>query len=599
MQALILAAGKGKRLADLTKDKTKCMVEVNGKKLIDHCLETITNFELNKIVLVIGYKGDLVKEYLGHSYKGVEIEYVENPVYDTTNNIYSLYLAKEQLAQDDTILIESDLIFEKKIIELLLNTEKDKSVALVEQYKAWMDGTVVEINSKNEIKSFIAKSDYDYQNIENYYKTVNIYKFTKDFSQNHYIPFLEAYCKSAGLDEYYENVLRVITFLDSSSINVLKLEEGEKWYEIDDKQDLNNAETIFSDDIRKYQYRYGGYWRFPNLKDFCYLVNPYFPPKRMTDEFKYFFNTLLADYPSSLNIQNLLAAKMFQVSEKSILVGNGAAELINALMGTFDNEKVGITYPTFHEYPSRCSENIVPFYPTNADFSYGVEDIKELSKKCDTVLLINPDNPSGNFIKKAELVELIDYLNQNNKKIIVDESFVDFSDENDQNSIITDEIINKYSNLIIIKSISKSYGVPGIRLGVMLTSNQEIYTQVRSKISIWNINSYGEFFLQIFGKYEEDYKFASKKIANERDRFYTELEKISFLRPIKSQANYFLCELTDRFTATELTKLLMKEYNILIKDCSEKSAFENKQFVRLAVRDTADNDFLIKALKQL
>lgn len=599
MQVLILAAGMGKRLSDLTQDVTKCMVKVNGVSLIDRALKQISEFTINRIVIVIGYKGEVLKNHLGTDYNGIPIIYVTNPIYFKTNNIYSLFLAKNIFAEDDTLLIESDLIFNKSVLYKAMNCHVSDNIVVVDKYQSWMDGTVVELNAENEIKYFVSKNEFEFDRISNYYKTVNIYRFSKDFINHHYIPFLEAYCKSVGNNEYYENVLKVLTFLDSTKLKVCILNKTDKWYEIDDKQDLNNAETIFSDDITKYQFRYGGYWRFPYLKDFCYLVNPYFPPKRMIDEYKTYFETLLHDYPSTLNIQNLLAAKIFNCDQNYITVGNGAAELINALMSGLENERIGVITPTFHEYIARSPIKFLKkFSPVNDDFAYNIDDLIKFSDEIDVLVLINPDNPSGNYIKKDILIQLLSYFKEKGKKLILDESFVDFTTDTYLNSLIDNEILSKFKNLIIIKSISKSYGVPGIRLGIIATANSLILDKIRQKLSVWNINSFGEFFLQVFGKYEEIYKDACTKIANERDRLFNDLKTISYLRPINSQANYFLCEVK-KMSATELTQLMMKDYNILLKDCTGKTGFQNKEFVRIAVRDFNDNQFLISALKEI
>ena len=138
MQAIILAAGMGRRLGELTGDNTKCMLEVNNVKLIDRTLECLANYHLSRIVLVVGYKGENVKHYVGNNYKGIDIVYVENPIYDKTNNIYSLYLAKDYLLEEDTILLESDLIYEPAVIERIIENDYP-NLALVDKYESWMD----------------------------------------------------------------------------------------------------------------------------------------------------------------------------------------------------------------------------------------------------------------------------------------------------------------------------------------------------------------------------------------------------------------------------------------------------------------------------
>ncbi len=353
------------------------------------------------------------------------------------------------------------------------------------------------------------------------------------------------------------------------------------------------------DNLKTMSARFGGYWRFPEMLDYCYLVNPYFPKSNMIDELKENFEFLLRDYPSGLNVQNSLAAKFFGVKDSCILVGNGAAELIKALFETIEGT-MGIVYPTFNEYPERIADDrIVKIYSSGKDFDYSLDTLKEYRESVDNLLLINPDNPSGHFFSKDEVIELISYYSITGKKVILDESFVDFSTEGSANTLIKDEIVEEYSNLIIIKSISKSYGVPGLRLGVLVSNLPNLISSVRKNLSIWNINSFGENFLQIYSNYHNDYLSACVQIADERDRFYSELKTISFLRPIYSQANYILCEVTDRYSSTKITEILLSDYNIYIKDLAGKVCFEDNNYIRLAVRDLKDNNKLLTVLKEL
>lgn len=603
MQAIILAAGMGRRLGEFTRNNTKCMVEVNGIRLIDRLLTQLSTLPLEKVVIVTGYEGEKLQQYVGAVYKGLPVEYIHNSVYDKTNNIYSLSLAREQLQADDTLLIESDLIFEDSLFRMILDCP-DPNVALVAKYESWMDGTMVRIDEERNIVNFIPKKAFKYSDTDFYYKTVNIYKFSKAFSANHYIPFLDAYLRVLGNNEYYEQVLRVITLIDNSNIKALPL-NGQKWYEIDDVQDLRIAETIFADDsdrLMKFQRSFGGYWRYPSLLDFCYLVNPYFPRSRMIEEMKSNFETLLREYPSGMGINSMLAAKYFGIKQEYTIVGNGAAEMIKSLMEYIEGN-IGIVYPTFEEYPNRKGKhNIIAYHPENADFSYTADDLMHYfaDKGLQALLLINPDNPSGNFIAKADVLRLSQWCEDFGIRMIVDESFVDFSEDFANNSLLEDSILSDHPTLVIMKSISKSYGVPGLRLGVLASADGELINWMRKNVSIWNINSFAEFYMQIYGKYEADYKVACEKFVKERERFCKALNEIPFLRVIPSQANYFLCELIGRYTATELSNILLNRYNILIKDCSSKEGFVNRgEYVRIAIRNQYENDQLADALNEI
>ncbi len=603
MQAIILAAGMGRRLGEYTKDNTKCMLPVNGERLIDRTLKILCHQGIKKVVIVIGYKGENLKNYIGDRYSSqLDIEYINNPIYDKTNNIYSLSLAEEKMVEDDTILFESDLIYEEDIVRQLIDNPWP-NLALVAKWEYWMDGTVVKIDNENNILDFVSKDMFNFQNVDDYYKTINIYKFSKEFAKEKYLPFLHAYCKAWGNNEYYEQVLKVLTFLSRTDLKALPIHD-EKWYEIDDVQDLDIAETIFANDndiLHKYHKRYGGFWRFPKLLDFCYLVNPFFPTAQMKKEMKACFDTLLTEYPSGMYVNSLLAAKYFNIKQDYVVVGNGAAELIKSMM-EMSNGKIGIIYPTFEEYPNRLAKDrVVPFLSDKTDYAYNAQDLMDFyeNKELSHLLLINPDNPSGNFIPTHEVITLAKWCKKKEIHLIVDESFVDFSEGFLDNSLLHDEILEAYTNLTVIKSISKSYGVPGLRLGILASSDTKMINHIKKDVSIWNINSFGEYYMQIFGKYAKDYIVACKEFIKERERFQKEMEKIPFIRVVPSQANYFMIEIIDRYTPEELSKLLLKRFNILIKSCNSKHGLENKNYIRIAVRCKNDNDALLRALLDL
>ena len=594
----------GKRLGEHTKDNTKCMVKVNGVRLIDRMLTQLSARNLSRVVIVVGYKKDELIKHIGNRYDSrIKIEYVHNDIYDKTNNIYSLALAKQYMVEEDTLLLESDLIFDDSMLDLLIENP-NPNLALVAKYETWMDGTMVRISEDNDILNFVPKKAFKYSDIEHYYKTCNIYKFSCEFLSTQYVPFLEAYSKAMGNNEYYEQVLRVLTALDRSDLKALPL-TNEKWYEIDDVQDLDIAEAMFSPEdelLGKYYRRYGGYWRFPQLKDYCYLVNPYYPSQRMKEEMRANFDVLLTEYPSGMGVNSLLAGKYFGINQDYVVVGNGAAELIKSYIENHVEGNIGIIFPTFEEYPNRAiADRIVKYVPNNADFAYTAQDIKAYyaDKGISTLLLINPDNPSGNFIPMEELIPLIVWSREQCITMIVDESFVDFTDGFEGNSLLHNNTLESHDNLVVVKSISKSYGVPGLRLGILASGNKELIARIKKEVAIWNINSFAEFYMQIYGKYEKDYTVACHRFIKERNIFFEELKSVSYLRVIPSQANYFLCEITGKYTATELTHLLLQRYNILIKDCGTKSAFAGKQYIRIAIRDRVDNAYFVEALKEL
>ena len=593
----------GRRLGDLTKDNTKCMVKVNGVALIDRLLGQLSALDLNRVVIVVGYEGDKLIAHIGDRYAGrLNIEYIVNPIYDRTNNIYSLALTKDKLQEDDTLLIESDLIFDDKMFSLILGNPYP-NLALVAKYQTWMDGTMVRIDEDNNVVNFITKSAFKYSDVDYYYKTVNIYKFSREFLVQKYIPFLDAYCAALGNNEYYEQVLRVICMLDNSELKALPI-SGEKWYEIDDVQDLDIAEALFASDEehqKLYMKRFGGYWRFPGMLDYCYLVNPYFPSPRLKDELRANFDTLLTEYPSGMYVNSLLAGKCFGVRQDYVVPGNGAAELIKSLMGRLEG-KLGVIYPTFEEYPNRrVKDTLEIFVPQTEDFHYTADDVIGYfsEHRPDSILLINPDNPSGNYIPYKDVLRLAEWCKNEGVRLVVDESFVDFSSEFPHNTLLRNDLLERFPDMIVVKSISKSFGVPGLRLGIMASADTELIAFVKKDVSIWNLNSFAEFFMQIYTKHEGDYRKAAEKFGNERGRFYEDLRSIPYLKVYPSEANYFLCEVMPPYNSHNLAVTLLKNHNILIKDCSGKKAFAGRNCIRLAVRNRQDNERLVSALKQV
>ena len=598
MQAIILAAGMGKRLKELTRNNTKCMVKVNGETLIERLLHQLDKVNLSHVVIVVGYESRKLIEYINTLGITTPITFVDNPIYDKTNNIYSLYLAKDYMREDDTLLFESDIILEDRILTGLIEDPRE-TLALVDEYKPWMDGTCLRLDANDRIIDFISGKKFDFTNTKGCYKTVNIYKFSKHFAEKQYIPFLNAYQEALGVNEYYEQVLRVITMLDEAEI-VGKRLNGEKWYEIDDEQDLDIAETLFDKDVEKrvlrLEERYGGYWRFPELIDFCYLVNPYYPPKKMRDEIKASFDVLLTQYPSGMRVNSLLAAKNFGVHRENIVVGNGAAELIKSLMESLKG-KIGIIRPTFEEYPNRYEKNeIVAFKPENNQFRYSADDLMSFfeDKDISTLVLINPDNPSGNYIDEEGIKKLIDWTAQRGIRFVLDESFLDFADENV--TYIDQNILSSNKHLFVVKSISKSYGVPGLRLGVLSSGDADMIGKIKKDVSIWNINSFAEFYMQIQEKYKKDYALAIERFKAERRRFLSALSEIEFIEVIPTQANYFMIKIKDKYNAEEITNILMDQYGILIKDLSSKVG---DKYIRVAIRNEEDNNKFVAAIKKL
>lgn len=601
MQALMLAAGMGKRLGKFTNNNTKCMVEVAGKKLIDRAIEAVIEAEIKKMIIVVGYKGKALIDYIKGNYKdcGIDFIFINNEDYAVSNNIYSFYLAREYVINEDTLLMESDLIYDKSLLKKMVLC-KQKNVAAVAKYKSWMDGTVVTCDRQGYITQFIDKSDMNYELLNEYYKTVNVYKLSKEFCKNVYMPFLEAYMSAYGLNSYYETPLKVVAHLARTRLFAYELGEM-PWYEIDDAQDLDIANVMFSCGKQKYDLvisKFGGYWRYESMLDFCYLVNPYFPTKKFVQKMQYEFPKLLGAYPSGLNMQNMNAERIFGVDKEHILVGNGASELINALGETFRG-RVAVGVPTFNEYV-RCFRNCEIIYIDNSrwDYQFNLDEYKKICEEVDMLCVVSPDNPSGAMLTKEQALELAMYAKEKGTRLLLDESFIDFAESDKKYTLMNEEILTKYDNLIVIKSIGKSYGVAGLRLGVLASSDKQLLSTIRTNMQIWNINSFAEYYLQIYNLYAADYASACEKIANERKRMLDRLNLVNGIKAYESQANYIMIDLGAR-SSYEFCVECLENHNMLIKDLSSKNFFRGRNFIRVAIKDRRENDIFLKTIEEM
>lgn len=244
MQAIILAAGKGTRLKPLTKSVPKALTEVNGVPIIINTLSILEKFGCREVIIVVGYLGDILIEKLGHYYGKMKITYVENTLYEETNNVYSLYLT-ERYVNDDVLLIECDLFYNESVIELIMNAEAGCNILVSDYNISTMDGSVILVDRQGDIRGLIPKRDqgegFDYSVAK---KTVNIYMMTKKFMDKKFFPTLNAYIESQSLNSYYELVIGGLIYWDSSDFSLVYVDEAE-WDEIDNVDDLQRAEHKF------------------------------------------------------------------------------------------------------------------------------------------------------------------------------------------------------------------------------------------------------------------------------------------------------------------------------------------------------------------
>jgi NDP-sugar pyrophosphorylase family protein len=247
MQALILAAGFGKRLRPITDVIPKCLVEVAGTPLLLNSLNCLSGRNITEVLIIVGDKKEQIINRCGHSYNGMKITYIENPLYQETNNVYSFWLAKNYI-HDDLLMFECDLFYRRSLVDRLLEQSRGVCNILVSPYNAaTMDGTVVAVGDNDKVKALITKRDQDASfNYARMNKTVNIYFYKKEFITKKFMPAVETYITTQSLNSYYELVLGSLIFYKNDDICAVYIDPIE-WCEIDNADDLKRANEQFKD----------------------------------------------------------------------------------------------------------------------------------------------------------------------------------------------------------------------------------------------------------------------------------------------------------------------------------------------------------------
>ncbi len=361
-------------------------------------------------------------------------------------------------------------------------------------------------------------------------------------------------------------------------------------------------ESNYKTQTEKYEYiskQHGGYYRH-DFTDHAYLYNLYFPPKAVFTHLKENIQDLVLNYPMAQNALAGLIGEIIQQPAERIVVGNGAAEIIKILSGHLA-KKIIVPVPSFNEYANAAPKGYVVEFPLEfPSFQLDVDKFaaEAIKVKADMAVVVTPNNPTSLLVPKADLIRLAQKLEKHNCMLIIDESFLDFADNKEQISL--EQEIDKYPNMAIIKSMSKAYGICGLRIGYLLTANPEFATAVRKGIHIWNINGFAEEFLRILPRYKQEFEASCERVKSDRDIFYKKLSEIEGMTVFKPDANYIFCRLPDAaLSGPEVTKCLFIEHNIYIKDSAGKTQPDATRYIRIASRTNEENSKLIEALKKV
>ncbi|MCC0720360.1 MULTISPECIES: aminotransferase class I/II-fold pyridoxal phosphate-dependent enzyme [unclassified Clostridioides] len=328
--------------------------------------------------------------------------------------------------------------------------------------------------------------------------------------------------------------------------------------------------------------------------DFSSNINP----KVLPNLEKYILRGLdeCRNYPD-INYTNLRKniSKYININPNFIIPGNGATEIIYLLMKSI-KKRLAIINPTFSEYRRSAKLNNIDIIDleldSNNNFKLDIDTVKNNIEKFDSLFICNPNNPSGNV---QDLKELVCLLNENNKMLIIDETFMEFVENENEYSLV--KYIESNKNIFIIKAVTKFFGMPGLRLGYGLTSNSKIMDKIYEYKEPWTINSFADM-LSNFIFEDKDYIRNSKEFyIKERKYMLQELKGIRNIKVYDTDANFILIKLYKKI-ADELKKDLFKHGNILVRDASNFIGLDDS-FIRIAIKSHEDNKILIENIKNL
>lgn len=342
-----------------------------------------------------------------------------------------------------------------------------------------------------------------------------------------------------------------------------------------------------------------GYEKAKEIVDFCFIANPYYPTPQMLADLQRSLPNLIKSYPSSnpVTSQKYLA-EVLHVNPEYLVIGNGATELI-VLINTMLIDRIAIPIPTFGEYIEKLKDQRdAELYPLDPEQGYTLRVLDYLDwaqqRAVRSLLVINPGNPTGQFIPREEMIELL-HRAKDMELVIVDESFIDFSGDPIPSLL---DVAGRFSNLLVIRSMSKHCGVPGLRLGYCYSENLYVLNRLRRFVPTWNLNTLAQYFLSQLPATDAEYHIARKHLISDVAWLYESLSAIPGVAAYPTGANFVLFKLKERFTAAELQARLLNEHGMYVRDCSNKLGMDSYH-VRVASQGRDKDAQLVKALRIL
>jgi histidinol-phosphate/aromatic aminotransferase/cobyric acid decarboxylase-like protein len=384
---------------------------------------------------------------------------------------------------------------------------------------------------------------------------------------------------------------------------------------------LNSRELGVAEQIKQLKREAGSHspsaWtlakQIPELRlkvDACFLSNPYATQlflvhfhREMIRQRK--LRALLELYPSQNRVIAEKLNRVLDVEPDSIFVGNGAIEIIQSILHRFTREKVLINLPTFsayYEFVRPDTKVVFHLLRKENEFKFNMRSYLDVVRRerPDTVVLINPNNPDGGYIPHADMIELLAAL-KSVPNVIVDESFIHFACEGDDFRIrsLTDQV-QRYPNLMVVKSMSKDFGVAGIRAGYAVMAPERVQTLLSNGF-LWNSSGIAEYFFDLYSRDDFQAQYERERVRYIRNsrRFFGALARIPGLHVYPTSANFALVELTGALSAEDLVCRLLIRRGIYTRTCDDKKGLEPGKFLRVAARSRPENRYIIRSIRRL
>jgi histidinol-phosphate/aromatic aminotransferase/cobyric acid decarboxylase-like protein/choline kinase len=589
VRAIVLAAGAGRRMLPLTRERHKALLPVGSSTIMKRLVSAIERAGVDDITVVVGYRAQEIRDYLLGDCPGPRYSFPENHEYANTNNIVSLLAALDERSGDeDVLLAECDVLLAPGVLQGLAGEDRG-NLALVDHYRAGMDGTVVRCVDGLLARVFPPSAQGEEFEYRDTYKTLNVYRFTAGFCSETLAPALRNHLATNGdRGVYYEAVLEGLGDLREHRI-AAQLVASSDWAEVDDPNDLAAARFSFEPDARAalLDRAHGGHWNLA-VTDFGHMRNARFPTPAILAALRHGLAGVLDSYGSAQPVLNEKLGWFLDCAPERVLALNGASQAFPILRRMWADQSVAIPAPTFGEYAAA--------FPQAEHYSDGpgveMAEVDALAGRCRLVVVVNPNNPTGTTIGPDEIHDLA--RRRPLTQFLVDESFYGFG----LPGSVREELEQRpLDNVLVLSSLSKMLGVPGLRIGYAYCTDRALLDRLEQDIPIWNMGSLAELFLELLLKFRPELEASLAQTSRDRELFAAELTALAGVERVwQSGGNFLLIELDPAAgDAAWVRRELLARASLEVKDVTEKFPDRSPR-LRLAVRLPQDNARLVAAL---